>query len=163
VGVCRVHAKRNLLAVARHQHRAVVSALISTIFAQPDAETQLRAVVDQLASTEPAVADRLQAMETDLLAYTGFPPVHWTKIWSNNPIERLTGHPWVSALGCRRRSRATQVTARTSCLGKARLSSAGPGGPGRARPATGPCVSSAEQSASGRASRTESARHCPNR
>ena len=89
---CRVHAKRNLLAVARHQHRAVVSALISTIFAQPDADaarTQLRAVVDQLAGTEPAVAERLQAMEDDLLAYTAFPPVHWTKIWSNNPIERL--------------------------------------------------------------------------
>lgn len=28
-------------------------------------------------------------METDLLAYTAFPPGHWAKIWSNNPIERL--------------------------------------------------------------------------
>jgi transposase-like protein len=28
-------------------------------------------------------------METDLLAYTGFPQAHWSKIWSNNPIERL--------------------------------------------------------------------------
>jgi putative transposase len=28
-------------------------------------------------------------METDLLAYTAFPPGHWPKIWSNNPIERL--------------------------------------------------------------------------
>jgi hypothetical protein len=28
-------------------------------------------------------------MEADLLAYTGFPPAHWSKIWSNNPIERL--------------------------------------------------------------------------
>ena len=28
-------------------------------------------------------------METDLLAYTGFPKAHWSKIWSNNPIERL--------------------------------------------------------------------------
>ena len=25
----------------------------------------------------------------DLLAYTGFPTAHWSKIWSNNPIERL--------------------------------------------------------------------------
>jgi transposase-like protein len=24
-----------------------------------------------------------------VLAYTGFPPAHWSKIWSNNPIERL--------------------------------------------------------------------------
>jgi putative transposase len=28
-------------------------------------------------------------METDLLACTGFPTAHWSKIWSNNPIERL--------------------------------------------------------------------------
>ena len=28
-------------------------------------------------------------MEDDLLAYTAFPTAHWSKIWSNNPIERL--------------------------------------------------------------------------
>ena len=87
-----MHAKRNLLAVARHDQRAVISTLISTIFAQPDGDAacgQLRAVVDQLTSVAPAVAERLQAMEADLLAYTAFPPVHWPKIWSNNPIEQL--------------------------------------------------------------------------
>jgi transposase-like protein len=89
---CRVHAMRNLLSAARHQHRAMIAALIRTIFAQPDGDTaraQLRAVVDQLAPYAPAVAERLQAMEADLLAYTGFPTAHWSKIWSNNPIERL--------------------------------------------------------------------------
>jgi putative transposase len=89
---CRVHAKRNLLAVARHDQRQLISALISTIFAQPDADAaraQLRAVVDQLQRAAPKVAQRLQAMEDDLLAYTAFPPIHWSKIWSNNPIERL--------------------------------------------------------------------------
>jgi putative transposase len=89
---CRVHAMRNLLAVARSQHRTVISALIRTIFAQPDRElavSQLRQVVDQLQTIAPSVAERLQAMEDDLLAYTGFPPTHWSKIWSNNPIERL--------------------------------------------------------------------------
>jgi putative transposase len=89
---CRVHAMRNLLSVARHQHRQVIAALIRTIFAQPDADTattQLRSVVDQLQAIAPDVAQRLQTMETDLLAYTAFPPGHWSKIWSNNPIERL--------------------------------------------------------------------------
>ena len=89
---CRVHAKRNLLAVARHDQRQVISALISTIFAQPSADAarhQLRRVTDQLEDVAPQVAERLQAMEDDLLAYTAFPPVHWPKIWSNNPIERL--------------------------------------------------------------------------
>ena len=83
---------RNLLAVARHEHRQVIAALIRTIFAQPDGATasaQLRQVVDQVRSLAPEVAERLQAAETDLLAYTVFPPGHWPKIWSNNPIERL--------------------------------------------------------------------------
>jgi putative transposase len=89
---CRVHAMRNLLAVAKHQHRLMIAALIRTIFAQPDpqgARTQLRAVVDQLEPVAPAVAAKLEAAEHDLLAYAAFPKAHWSKIWSNNPIERL--------------------------------------------------------------------------
>lgn len=89
---CRVHAMRNMLAVAKHSQRQIVAALIRTIFAQPDpndARQQLRAVVDQLEPVAPAVATKLEAMEHDLLAYTAFPPAHWSKIWSNNPIERL--------------------------------------------------------------------------
>jgi len=89
---CRVHAMRNLLTAAHHRHRAMIAALIRTVFAQPDADTaraQLRAVVDQLTPYAPVVAERLQAMEHDVLAYTAFPIAHWSKIWSNNPIERL--------------------------------------------------------------------------
>lgn len=89
---CRVHAMRNLLSVAHHRQRAMIAALVRTVFAQPDhdaAVAQLRAVVDQLTPYAPTVAERLAGMETDLLAYTGFPPAHWSKIWSNNPIERL--------------------------------------------------------------------------
>ncbi len=26
---------------------------------------------------------------TDVLMFTAFPPAHWRKIWSNNPLERL--------------------------------------------------------------------------
>jgi transposase-like protein len=89
---CRVHAMRNLMAVASVKNRAMVAAMIRTVFAQTsaeDARKQLRVVAEQLSLTENAVAVRLEAMETDLLAYTGFPPEHWSKIWSNNPIERL--------------------------------------------------------------------------
>ena len=67
----------------------MIAALIRTVFAQPDADTaraQLRAVVDQLAPCAPTVAERLQGMENDVLAYTGFPAAHQSKIWSNNPI-----------------------------------------------------------------------------
>jgi transposase-like protein len=65
---------------------------VRTVFAQPDEDTarsQLRAVVDQLTPYAPTVAERLEAMEADVLAYTAFPTGHWSKIWSNNPIERL--------------------------------------------------------------------------
>jgi putative transposase len=89
---CRVHAMRNLLAAANHRQRAMIAALVRTVFAQPDADTarsQLRAVVDQLRPYAPTVAERLEAMEHDVLAYTAFPIAHWPKIWSNNPIERL--------------------------------------------------------------------------
>ncbi len=89
---CRVHAMRNLLSAANHRHRQMIAALIRTVFAQPDADTartQLRAVVDQLRPYAPTVADRLEAMENDVLAYTAFSTAHWSKIWSNNPIERL--------------------------------------------------------------------------
>ena len=73
---CRVHAMRNLLAAAPHRQRAMIAALVRTVFAQPDADTartQLRAVVDQLTPYAPTVAERLEAMEADVLAYTGFP------------------------------------------------------------------------------------------
>jgi len=89
---CRVHAMRNMMSAAPHQQRQVISALIRTIFAQPDhttASAQLRLVVDQLEPLAPKVAALLEGMETDLLAYSGFPKTHWSKIWSNNPIERL--------------------------------------------------------------------------
>ncbi len=93
---CRVHAMRNLLAVAKHQQRPIVAALIRTIFAQPDPEgarDQLRAVVDQLEPVAPEVARKLEAAEDDLLAYSAFPQAHRSKIWSNNPIERLSSQP----------------------------------------------------------------------
>ena len=80
---CSVHAMRNLSSAANHRHRQVIAALIRTIFVQPDAAiatSQLRAVVEQLRPYAPGVAERLEAMETDLLDYAGFPPAHWSKI-----------------------------------------------------------------------------------
>lgn len=81
-----------MMSAAPHQRRQVISALIGTIFVQPDhttASAQLRLVVGQLEPLAPKVAATLEGMETDLLAYTGFPNAHWSKIWSNNPIGRL--------------------------------------------------------------------------
>jgi transposase-like protein len=115
---------RNLLAAANHRQRAMIAALVRTVFAQSDpdtARTQLRAVVDQLMPYAPTVAERLQAMEADLLAYTAFPAAHWPKIWSNNPSNGSTASssaaptssassptaPWSSGSSARSSSRST--------------------------------------------------------
>lgn len=89
---CRVHAMRNLLAAANHRHRQMdrrvdpdrVRATRRRQRTRPAACSRRPAH-----SYAPTVAERLQAMENDVLAYTGFPAAHWSKIWSNNPIERL--------------------------------------------------------------------------
>lgn len=52
---CRVHAMRDLLAVAKHQHRTIVATLIRTIFAQPDPE-RVRPHVRRPRQTAPAAS-----------------------------------------------------------------------------------------------------------
>ena len=44
-----------------------------------------------LAHKFPDVANLLADAAEDLLAFTAFPQVHWRKIWSTNPFERLNG------------------------------------------------------------------------
>ena len=67
-------------------------ALVSTIFAQTSQEAviaQYKHVVDALRDPFPEIARMLIDAEPDLTAFAAFPREHWTKIWSNNPIERL--------------------------------------------------------------------------
>ena len=69
-----------------------VNALVSTIFAQTSQEAvaaQYKHVVDSLREAFPEIAQMLIDAEPDLTAFAAFPREHWTKIWSNNPIERL--------------------------------------------------------------------------
>ena len=69
-----------------------VNALVSTIFAQTSQEAvaaQYKHVIDTLRDPFPEIAQMLIDAEPDLTAFAAFPREHWTKIWSNNPIERL--------------------------------------------------------------------------
>jgi len=91
---CRVHFMRNALAHAGKTQRRIVSAFVGTAFAQDDglaAKAQWRQVADQLRPRVPKLATLMDSAETDVLAYMAFPRDHWTKIHSNNPIERLNG------------------------------------------------------------------------
>ncbi len=70
----------------------MVAAAIRTIFAQPDAEhvrDQLDVIACMLGRQLPKVETMLRDATTELLAFTAFPPTHWKKIWSTNPLERL--------------------------------------------------------------------------
>ncbi|MGC3862395.1 IS256 family transposase [Micromonospora chersina] len=89
---CRVHFLRNVLAVVPKGNAKMVAAAIRTIFAQPDAghaREQLDVIAGMLGRQLPKVEMMLRDAAEDLLAFTGFPPSHWKKIWSTNPLERL--------------------------------------------------------------------------
>jgi transposase-like protein len=89
---CRVHFMRNLLAHVPQGDKALVAALVRTVFAQPNCELAKRQVTEVVRVVEgrwPKAAAVLLEAEDDVLAYMAFPPEHWTRIYSTNPLERL--------------------------------------------------------------------------
>jgi putative transposase len=89
---CRVHFVRNLLAQVPKGNAEMVAAAVRTIFAQPDAEhvhEQLDSIAGMLGRRFPKLEVMLCDAEPELLAFTAFPVLHWKKIWSTNPLERL--------------------------------------------------------------------------
>jgi putative transposase len=89
---CRVHFLRNVLAQVPKGSAEMVAAAIRTIFAQPSAQMvrdQLGVIAGMLGRQFPKVEAMLRDAAEDLLAFTAFPPAHWKKIWSTNPLERL--------------------------------------------------------------------------
>ena len=89
---CRVHFARNITSRLGSARSKPVNALVSTIFAQTSREAvaaQYQHVIDTLRDAFPEIAQMLIDAEPDLTAFAAFPREHWTKIWSNNPIERL--------------------------------------------------------------------------
>jgi putative transposase len=89
---CRVHFLRNVLARVPRGSAEMVAAAIRTIFAQPtgaEVIEQVDKVAAMLAPKFPAVATMLLDAREDLTAFASFPPAHWAKIWSTNPLERV--------------------------------------------------------------------------
>ena len=89
---CRVHFMRNALSYVPKGQNTVVAAAIRQVFLQPDQKsaTQVwRQVADQLRTRWPKLGACMDEAETDVLAYTGFPTQHRTKLHSTNPLERL--------------------------------------------------------------------------
>jgi len=89
---CRTHFSKNLSGMVSKTQWPTLSAMFHTIFQQPDAESvwaQARDVVDFCQEKFPDVADYLEEALDELLAFTQCPKSVWTKVWSNNPTERL--------------------------------------------------------------------------
>jgi putative transposase len=91
---CRVHWMRNLLGRVPAGQRAMVAALLRTIFAQDTAEAaheQWRKVADSLRERFAKVAALMDGAEHDVLAHRAFPKEHWAQLASTNSLERLNG------------------------------------------------------------------------
>ena len=89
---CLFHFLRNVLAQVPKSSPEMVAAAIRTIFAQPDAthvHEQLDVIAGMLGRQFPKLETMLRDAAEDLLAFTSFPPGHWKKLSSTNPLERL--------------------------------------------------------------------------
>jgi putative transposase len=89
---CRVHFMRNVLAHVPHGDKSMIAAALRTFFAQPNRQAagqQLQEVVRTMTARWPKAAQLVADAEEDILAYMIFPPEHWTRIYSTNPLERL--------------------------------------------------------------------------
>jgi putative transposase len=89
---CCVHFVRNMHGHCRPAQRGLVSAALREVFNATDraeAGRRLTDVLARLASIAPKVCQLLEAAEEDLLAFMAFPPEHWSKLRSTNPLERV--------------------------------------------------------------------------
>ncbi len=88
---CRVHLMRNALSLVPKAAQQMAGATIRTVFAQLDATSareQWRRVSEGFHSRFARLSELMEA-EEDVLSYASFPQVHWQKVWSNNPLERV--------------------------------------------------------------------------
>jgi transposase-like protein len=89
---CSVHFLRETLGHVRKDQQGMVAALLRPIF-NADTRDQARDLVDdaleRLRKPLPKVATLLEEAEEDLLAFYSFPLMHWPKLRSTNPLERV--------------------------------------------------------------------------
>ena len=89
---CRTHFAKNLSSKVSKRQWTTLSGMFHSIFQQADAQAtwdQARQVVDFCTQRFPDAADYLEESLDEILAFTTTPKAVWTKVWSNNPTERL--------------------------------------------------------------------------
>lgn len=89
---CRTHFAKNLSSKVSKRGWTTLSGMVHSIFQQADARStwdQAREVVEFCNQRFPEVADYVEESLEEILAFTNTPKAVWTKVWSNNPTERL--------------------------------------------------------------------------
>src|SRR5215212_108092 len=89
---CTVHFLRDCLGHARKDQHGLLAALIRPIFNAENlaqARDRLSEAVAHLDGRMGKVAAMLEDAEPDILAFYAFPPSHWRKLRSTNPLERF--------------------------------------------------------------------------
>lgn len=89
---CTVHFLRDMLGHVARAQQPVVATAIRQVFAAEngtEARERLGDVVARLDGPAAKVARLLASAEDDLLGFYDFPPEHWPKLRSTNPLERL--------------------------------------------------------------------------
>jgi putative transposase len=90
---CMVHFSRNLSSHVPATKVREVSHMLKAIHAQESREAtdrKARAIVDDLRGARMnAAADLVERSVQETLVYYAFPDIHWQKIRTNNPLERI--------------------------------------------------------------------------
>src|SRR3954447_6387541 len=89
---CTVHFIRDCLGHARKDQHGLLGALIRPIFnadSLEQARDRLSEAVAHLDGRLGKVAAMLEDAESEILAFYAFPPSHWRKLRSTNPLERF--------------------------------------------------------------------------
>ena len=90
---CTVHFYRNVFSVVPRQRVNAVAKMLKAIHAQEDkaaAREKARAIVQKLREMKlNKAADKVESGVEETLTYMGFPSEHWTRIRTNNTLERI--------------------------------------------------------------------------
>jgi putative transposase len=89
---CKVHFMRNVLAPVPKSKKDAFAADLKQIYHQntlEDAQAVVEKIAEKYGATCSRAVDILLDGIDDTLRYLAFPDVHWSKISSTNPIERL--------------------------------------------------------------------------
>ena len=90
---CTVHFYRNVFSVVPRQRVGAVAKMLKAIHAQEDkaaAREKAKAVVQKLREMKlNKAADKVETGVDETLTYMGFPSEHWTRIRTNNTLERI--------------------------------------------------------------------------